>query len=87
MPSDARSGEVKAVFGQRGQRGDGEQQNYYYPRTNPYADGVIAGAVTPHRQGTISLQLHYPRGFKAAFLKPNIPALRTPRSRTLTIIK
>ncbi len=50
VASDARPGEVEAVFGQRGQRGDCEEKNYDCCRTNADTDGVITGSTTRHRQ-------------------------------------
>ncbi len=50
MPSDARSGEVEAVFGQRGERGDCEEENYYSRRAGADTDGVIAESTARHHQ-------------------------------------
>jgi len=72
MPSDARSGEVEAVFGQRGQPGDCEEENYYCRRANADADGVIAESITRYRQRSVSLQLSVHVVQSGSFLKTPI---------------
>ncbi len=54
MPSNARSGEVEAVFGQRG---DCEEENYYCRRTNADTDRATTASTTRHRQRSVTLQL------------------------------
>ncbi len=82
-------GEVEAVFGQRGERGDCEEENYYSRRASADTDGVIAESTTrsPAMIGQF-VAARCPRGSARQLSEnPNILTVKRPVARHFTIIR